>query len=196
MTRLPGNIFGPLALLNVYAGCTDTVTRVPVERFDIDLYYMADKHEALSMGLSYTCHGAFCTEEEVYHFDNVFFKVGEDEARLMSPSQRVRGMKRCSVLGSSELPSESLSKRSTHQFPRLLISLSKSTFATCGTTTAEGLYANSFFELNHYAFGGRQSAGTVSACPLHFDHGVEQACSAAARVPPRSLCPGHPLRFL
>ena len=24
---------------------------------------------------------------------------------------------------------------------------------------------------------------------------VEQACSAAARVPPRSPCPGHPLRF-
>ena len=89
MTRLPGNSFGPLALLNVYAGGTDTVTRVPVERFDIDLYYMADKHEALGMGLSYTCHGAFCTENEVYHFDNVFFKIGEDEARLMSPSQPV-----------------------------------------------------------------------------------------------------------
>ena len=89
MTRLPGNSFGPLALLNVYAGGTDTVTRVPVERFDIDLYYMADKHEALGMGLSYTCHGAFCTENEVYHFDNVFFKIGEDEARLVSPSQRV-----------------------------------------------------------------------------------------------------------
>ena len=33
MTRLPGNSFGPLALLNVYAAGTDTVTRVPVERF-------------------------------------------------------------------------------------------------------------------------------------------------------------------
>ena len=89
MTRLPGNSFGPLALLNVYAGGTDTVTRVPVERFDIDLYYITDKHEALGMGLSYTCHGAFSTENEVYHFDNVFFKIGEDEARLVSPSQRV-----------------------------------------------------------------------------------------------------------
>ena len=50
---------------------------------------MADMHESLGMGLSYTCHGAFCTENEVYHFGNVFFKIGEDEARLMSPSQRV-----------------------------------------------------------------------------------------------------------
>ena len=30
---------------------------------------------------------------------------------------------------------------------------------------------------------------------LHFDHGVEQACSAAARVPPRSPSPVQPLRF-
>ena len=31
MTPLPGNSFGPLALLYVYAGSTDTVTRVPVD---------------------------------------------------------------------------------------------------------------------------------------------------------------------
>ena len=89
MSRPPGNSFGPLAFLDVYAGDTDTVTKDSVERFDTDLYYMADKHEALGMGLSYTCHGALCTENEVYHSDNVFFKVGEDAARLMSPSQRV-----------------------------------------------------------------------------------------------------------
>ena len=29
-----------------------------------------------------------------------------------------------------------------------------STFATCGTTTAKGLYANFFFVLSHYAIGG------------------------------------------
>ena len=62
-----------------------------------------------------------------------------------------------------------------------------------GSTTAKGLYANSFFVLSHYAFGGRQSAGAVCVCALHFDHGVEQACSAAARVPPRSPSPGAPL---
>ena len=55
-----------------------------MERFDIGLYYMADKLEALGMGLWYTCYGALCTENEVYHFDNVFFKIGENEARLAS----------------------------------------------------------------------------------------------------------------
>ena len=82
LPRLPENNFGPLALLNVYAAGTDMVTRVPVERFDIDLY-MAGKHGALGMGLSYTFHGTFRTENEVYYLDNVFFKIGEDEARLL-----------------------------------------------------------------------------------------------------------------
>ena len=44
---------------------------------------MADKHGALGMGLSYTSHGTLRTENEVYHFDNVSFKIGEDEARLL-----------------------------------------------------------------------------------------------------------------
>ena len=57
-----------------------------------------------------------------------------------------RGMKRCSVRGSSELLSESLYKLSSHQIPHSLCSE--------GTTTEKGLYANSFFVLNHYAFGG------------------------------------------
>ena len=81
-------------------------------------------------------------------------KTKRDSCHRLSASSWRRGMKRCSVLGSTELLSVSLSKRSTHQFPRLLISLSMSAFATCGSTTAKKLYANSFFELNHYAFGG------------------------------------------
>ena len=69
MTRPPGNSFGPLALLDVYAGGTDTVTKVSVVRFDIEfVLHGGHEHEALGLGLSYTCHGAFCTENEVYHF--------------------------------------------------------------------------------------------------------------------------------
>ena len=68
MSRPPGNSCGPLAFLDVYAGGTDTVTKDSVVRFDIDLYYIADEHEALGLGLSYSCHGAFCTENRLYHF--------------------------------------------------------------------------------------------------------------------------------
>ena len=39
------------------------------------------------------------------------------------------------------------------------------------------------FEFNHYALGGvRATNKHTCACTLHFDYGVEQACSAAARV--------------
>ena len=68
MSRPPGDSFGPLAFLEVYAGGTDTVTKVSVVRFDFELYYVAGEHDALGLGLSYSCHGAFCTENELYHF--------------------------------------------------------------------------------------------------------------------------------
>ena len=186
MTRLPGNSFGPLALLNVYAGGTDTVTRLPVERFDIELYYMADKHEALDMGLSYTCHGAFCTENEVYHFDNVFFKIGEDEARLMSPSQSVflgtgyqslqrSGLIRASV-GLAFQAELSSNPSSTYQpFDEYICHL----WQHCSYRAVRDPLLCSR-PLRHR---GRQCS-VHSA--LHFDFGVELACSAAARAPPRS----------
>ena len=77
MSRPPGNSFGPLAFLDVYAGGTDTVTKDSVVRFDIDLYYIADEHEALGLGLSYTFHGAFCAENQVYHFDKCLLQDWE-----------------------------------------------------------------------------------------------------------------------
>ena len=59
----------------------------------------------------------------------------------------------------------------------------------------KGCSANSFNELNHYPFGGVRAQALSVFVPLHFDHGVEQACSAAARVPPRSPCLGTPPSF-
>ena len=76
--------------------------------------------------------------------------------------------------GSSEPLSDSLSKLSSHQIPRCLVSE--------GTTTAKGLYGNSFFDFNHYAFGGVCATSALCALALHFGFGAEQACSAAARV--------------
>ena len=76
--------------------------------------------------------------------------------------------------GSSEPLSESLSKLSSHQIPHSPVPE--------GTTTAKGLYANFFFVLIHYAFGGVGAGCVSSHSALHFDFGVEQACSAAARV--------------
>ena len=59
-----------------------------------------------------------------------------------------------------------------------------------GTTTAFGPYVNFFFEFMHYAIGG-----VVRACALHFDCGVEQACSAATMVTSSHALRGLPLRL-
>ena len=138
----------------------------PVELFDIDLYHMADKHEALGLGLSYSCHGALCTENEVYHFDNVFFKIGEDEAILVSPSQRV-------LTGYEALQRSGLIRASVG----IAFQAGRSRTPLCSTTTPSGAS-----ERRHCQ---------CLCSPLR--HGVEQACSAAAKVPPRSPSLGAPL---
>ena len=76
---------------------------------------------------------------------------------------------------SSEPLSESLSKLSSHQIPHSLSSE--------GTTTATGLYAKFFFVFSSTTpLGASVLCAFSSHSALHFDLGVEQACSAAARV--------------
>ena len=167
MTRLPENNFGPLALLNVYAAGTDMVTRVPVERFDIDLYYMADKHGALGMGLSYTSHGAFCAENQVYHFDNVFFKIGSCIFYcLVSTVLAWRAQRVIASFSSSEL--------SSHQIPRSI--------GSEGPLQLKGCTRTSCLFSPTTPSGASVLSALFSHLALHFDFGVEQACSAAARV--------------
>ena len=74
----------------------------------------------------------------------VLLLLGLTSAKSRPHVQLIRA--ELSSKGSSEPPSESLSKLSSHQIPRCLVSE--------GTTTAKGLYANFYFVLSHYAFGG------------------------------------------
>ena len=76
--------------------------------------------------------------------------------------------------GSFESLSDSPSNLSSHQIPRCFVSE--------GTTTAKGLYAYSFFVLNHYAFGGVCATSALRTLAHHFGFGAALACSAAARV--------------
>ena len=62
-----------------------------------------------------------------------------------------------------------------------------------GTTTAKGASGKTIFKFIQYAFVASQVADAGHVRDLHFDFGVEWACSAAARVPPRRLSPMHPL---
>ena len=78
--------------------------------------------------------------------------LGFTSAESHSHAQLIRA--ELSSNGLSEPRSESFSKLSSDQIPRCL--------DIEGTTTAKGLYANLFYVLTHYAFGG------VSAlCVLH-----------------------------
>ena len=65
-----------------------------------------------------------------------------------------------------------------------------------GTTTAKGPYANFFFELHHYAFGGVGVTGFGFARALHFDFGVDRRVPPPRGFPPRSPFLGCPFFVL
>lgn len=62
----------------------DGFIKVPITRFDHSLYY--DAHEK---GKSYTEHGAFVDDKNLYMFDGVFWGISDEEVQSMSPSQRM-----------------------------------------------------------------------------------------------------------
>ena len=68
---------------NVVAG-TDSVTRVPLERWDADLFYDADPR---TPNRSYSREGGFLSD--VDRFDPLFFNLSPEEAELMDPQQRL-----------------------------------------------------------------------------------------------------------
>nr|AQS99244.1 type I polyketide synthase [Gambierdiscus excentricus] len=85
VTRYPGNVSSQEDYWAMTTSGTDSSTRVPATRFDIDLYFSESKDE----GHTYTCHGAFVSAEGVAWFDNKRFKISRREAEMMSPAQRV-----------------------------------------------------------------------------------------------------------
>ena len=118
------------------------------------------------MGLSYTCRGAFCTENEVYHFVNVFFKIGCPFYCLVSTELAWRAQRVIASFSSSEL--------SSHQIPRSL--------GSEGPLQLKGCTRTSCLFSPTTPSGASVLSALFSHSALHFDFGVEQACSAAARV--------------
>jgi len=66
---------------------TDGVVHIPASRFDLDVYLSGDGEDVL--GKSYTKHGGFCADDDIFCFDNAFFGISDDEAFLVAPCQRV-----------------------------------------------------------------------------------------------------------
>ncbi|OLP83289.1 Phthiocerol synthesis polyketide synthase type I PpsC [Symbiodinium microadriaticum] len=69
----------------VALGGADGLVKVPVTRWDATEYFSADEKE----GFTYAIHGGFCADEDVIMFDNAFFGLSDEEARVMSPAQRL-----------------------------------------------------------------------------------------------------------
>lgn len=84
-TRYPGLGFEVQAYWNMLAAGTDTEVKIPVQRWDTDIYYRAEH----TIGFSMTCHGANLQQSEIEMFDNQFFGIDKREAIEMAPYMRV-----------------------------------------------------------------------------------------------------------
>jgi len=87
-SRLPGGGSGPDEYWSSLLDGTDGMLQIPKLRWDTDLYCTHPDEERVP-GKCYTIHGGFCSYDEVFSFDNRFFGLPDDEAKFMSPSQRV-----------------------------------------------------------------------------------------------------------
>eukprot|EP00439_Symbiodinium_sp_Y106_P069397 s1303_g11.t3 len=84
-TRYPGLGFEVQAYWNMLAAGTDTEVKIPIQRWDTDIYYRAEH----TIGFSMTCHGANLQQSEIEMFDNQFFGIDKREAIEMAPYMRV-----------------------------------------------------------------------------------------------------------
>lgn len=84
-TRYPGLGADFDKYWNMLVAGADTQIQVPIQRWDIDVYYRAEH----TIGFSMTCHGAHMTQDEVELFDNEFFGISAEEVQVMAPLQRI-----------------------------------------------------------------------------------------------------------
>jgi acyl transferase domain-containing protein/NADPH:quinone reductase-like Zn-dependent oxidoreductase/short-subunit dehydrogenase/SAM-dependent methyltransferase len=82
--RFPGGAFDAESFWQLLRDGVDTVTEVPVDRWDIDRYFDPDPDVP---GKMYTRKGAFL--EDIDRFDPQFFGIMPKEAHAMDPQQRL-----------------------------------------------------------------------------------------------------------
>lgn len=83
--RDPGKIMGPEDYWAMLSGGCDTIVQVPLERWDLDLYYSA---EADVEGKGYVQHFGMLNDTQMAMFDNQFFNMSAEEAKMLDPVQR------------------------------------------------------------------------------------------------------------
>ena len=84
-TRYPGSGFEALAYWNMFNAASDCQISTPIQRWDLDIYY----REEHTIGYSMSRHGGLMTQDEIELFDNSFFNISPEEAKVMAPLQRI-----------------------------------------------------------------------------------------------------------
>ncbi|MDE5120908.1 MAG: polyketide synthase, partial [Trichodesmium sp. St19_bin1] len=81
--RFPRNANTPESFWELLSNGQDSITEIPLERWDLDSYYDPNPE---SPGKMYIRHAALV--EQVDQFDPQFFGISEREARSLDPQQR------------------------------------------------------------------------------------------------------------
>ena len=83
--RDPGMINGPEDYWAMLSGGCDTIVRVPLERWDVEMYYTEESDVA---GKGYVQHFGMLNDTQMAMFDNEFFNISAEEAKMIDPTQR------------------------------------------------------------------------------------------------------------
>lgn len=159
-----------------------SVTEVPENRWDPDIYYSPDFAEP---GKSVSKWGGFL--EDIDHFDNRFFKISSKEAKAMEPQQRLLLEETWKCVEDSGISLSALNRRVTSVYVGVIaMSYYQSAWGSSAATdsfSAVGNYCSILSNRLSYYFGFRGSSMTL-----------DTACSSALvamDAARRSLCLGE-----
>lgn len=85
--RLPGRVDNPLSYWNLFSKACDCGTKVPLSRFDVDIYFEEDPDISRAINATYTRHGGWLEEGQMFSFDYDYFGFTHKEASVMAPGQ-------------------------------------------------------------------------------------------------------------
>lgn len=83
--RYPGDNYDLSSCWSMFAGGTDALVAVPIDRWDMEPHISMER----TPGSSYAYHGGFCAYSQVMTFHNEFFGIRDEEAEAMVPTQCV-----------------------------------------------------------------------------------------------------------
>nr|AQS99294.1 type I polyketide synthase [Gambierdiscus polynesiensis] len=86
-SRLPGSGVGVMKYWTMLTQGCDAQVRIPHQRFDVTEYCSLDGDPV--EGKSTTIHGGFCSNKNIFFFDNALFGIEDEEVMHIAPAQRI-----------------------------------------------------------------------------------------------------------